>query len=89
MDILPGRLKLYKTRDLHLFLYEMLIGIWFQGADMILMNNPTWTLGIEFACTFIIYITAFATRGYNYKTRFFIYAALMVPGVIVKHNLAI
>jgi peptidoglycan/LPS O-acetylase OafA/YrhL len=89
VDILPGRLKLYKTRDLHLFLYEMLVGIWFQGADMILMNNPTWTLGIEFACTFIIYIVAFTTRGYNPKKRFFLYALLMVPGLIVKYNLEI
>ena len=54
-------------------LYTAMLEIW-CGPDISFIE-PTWTLGVEFWATYLIYIVAFT--GHAYRGRFFFYVALI------------
>ena len=54
-------------------LYTAMFEIW--AGPSISFIEPTWTLGIEFWATYLVYLVAFT--GHAYRGRFFYYVALI------------
>jgi peptidoglycan/LPS O-acetylase OafA/YrhL len=62
-----------KNKTFLSLLYTAMLEIW-AGPDISFIE-PTWTLGIEFWATYLIYIVAFTSHAY--RGRFFFYTALI------------
>ena len=54
-------------------LWAAMLETWWGGWSFM---APTWTLGIEFWATFMIYLIALT--GHNYKGRFFFYVSIII-----------
>lgn len=69
-----------KNKTFTQLLWAGMLETWWGGWSFI---GPTWTLGIEFWATFIVYLTALT--AHNYKGRFFFYTAIIVFFVSMQY----
>ena len=63
-----------KNRTFTELLYAALLETWCGSSTRFI--NPTWTLGIEYWATMLVYIVAFT--AHSYRGRFFFYVGLVV-----------
>ena len=69
-----------KNKTFTQLLWAGMLETWWGGWSFI---GPTWTLGIEFWATVIVYLTALT--AHNYKGRFFFYTFIIVFFVSMQY----